>query len=226
LRYFSELLLLTLLFSLTTASSCEKKKGAEIRGSEGETFYFNRLLVLPFERRDADACPLCRQSVLSCRIESEAESALNKLLMSELRDIQGLELVSQSELKRVLLDMPEPARTRLQVSPDFAVRAGKKVGADAVLHNIVFCYRERVGNAAAVSQPAAISFHLHLFRTDTGEMVWRGKYEEEQVPLSENLFTIRDFIRRGAKWVKVEMLAQDGMRRAMEDFPAPDDESQ
>ncbi len=200
---------------------CVKENADNLRSSGEGAYEFRRLLVLPFERREDMVCRSCRQSVLVCKVEPDAESSLNKLLMDRLRDVPGLELVSQEEVNRAVLDIAEPERTGLQLAPDFAFQVAKKVEADAVMRNFVFCYRERVGHAAAASSPAAVSFHLHLYRVDTGEMVWMGKYEEEQAALSENLLKAPDFFRRGAKWVKVDVLAQDGMLRAMKDFPAP-----
>jgi hypothetical protein len=206
------------LFSLTSA--CEKKADQVHTTDTGE-FTFHRLLVLPFERAEGMVCPLCQKSALSCRIEPEAESSLNKLVMAELRKMPGIELVSQAEVNQEVLEIPEPERTRLQLAPDFAILVAREVRADAVMRNLVFCYQERVGSAVAASRPAAISFHVHLFRADSGKMVWMGKYEEEQVSLSENLLTAAEFFRRGARWVKVEELAQDGMLKAMADFPRP-----
>jgi len=213
-RYFAFLSLC--LFILV--SGCEKK-ATEVHATEIEGFAFHRLLVLPFEKAEDMVCPLCQQSTLSCRIEPEAISCLNKLLMARLRSIPGIELVPQTEVNRAILEIPEPERTSLQLKGEFAILVARKVQADALMRNLVFCYRERAGSAVAASMPAAISFHIHLFRTDSEKMVWMGKYEEEQVALSENLLTAVEFFRRGARWVRVEELAQDGMAKAMADFP-------
>lgn len=206
---------------LTVLQGCGANRAAGIQGREAESFSFKRLVVLPFERREGLFCRSDGQAVLSCRVEPEAESYLNKLLMDYFRKMPGVELVSQEEINKVILDLSEPERTQMQISGDFALQVAKKLDADAVIQGFVFCYRERVGNAAAASEPAAVSFHLHLYRADSGEMVWTGGYEEEQVSLSENILKAGDFFRRGAKWVMVEELARDGMARAMSVFPAP-----
>jgi hypothetical protein len=210
-----------LLGLVLTGASCENNKAGRVGGPSEVTVSFKRLLVLPFERSEGIICPLCRRSVLACQIEPEAESSLNKLLMEGLREYRGFEIVSQEEVNRAVLDVPEPERTKLQVSPDFALRVAGKVKADAVLRNFVFCYRERKGNAAAASMPAAVSFHLHLYDAGSGELEWAGVFEEEQEALSENLLTLPDFLRRGGKWIKVDELAAEGMARALSGFPAP-----
>lgn len=203
------------------SGGCAKEKTPELREETYGNFNYQRLLVIPFERSDNTVCALCGQSAFSCKVESDAESSLNMLLMSSVRGIEGIELISQEDFNKAVLDLPEPERTLLQTDPLFALKVARKLNADAVMRNTVFCYRERQGSAAVAGRPAAIGFHLHLYSVDDGSMVWMGKYEEEQLALSDNLLKAPEFFRRGAKWVKVEVLAEDGMKEAMKNFPAP-----
>jgi ribulose 1,5-bisphosphate carboxylase large subunit-like protein len=56
-------------------------------------------------------------------------------------------------------------------------------------------------------------------RLKDGVEVWRGRMDETQRPLSENLFKIGSFFRRKAKWVTAEELASVGMDEALRKLP-------
>ncbi|MGH7845053.1 MAG: hypothetical protein ACREQW_07775 [Candidatus Binatia bacterium] len=97
-----------------------------------------------------------------------------------------------------------------------ARKLGERVYADAVLFGRVVRFRERVGEDLGVSSPASVAFLLQLRDVKRGDIIWTGEYQETQKALSENLFGIGDFTRRGAKWVRAEDLARDGVQKAVE----------
>lgn len=102
------------------------------------------------------------------------------------------------------------------VTPGQARKLGETVYADAILLGRVLRFRERVGEDLGVSSPASVAFALELLDVKRGDIVWRAEYQETQKALSENLFGISDFTRRGGKWVKAEELAKDGVQKAVE----------
>jgi hypothetical protein len=70
-----------------------------------------------------------------------------------------------------------------------------------------------------VERPASVSFDLHLFRLRDEKMVWTGKFDETQKPLSENLLKIGSFFRRKARWLVAEELASVGMDEMLRKLP-------
>ncbi|MBW1989880.1 MAG: hypothetical protein JRI97_10090 [Deltaproteobacteria bacterium] len=96
---------------------------------------------------------------------------------------------------------------------------GRRANADAVLAGYVYRFREREGTAYAVDNPASVAFDLYLLRTADGRILWAGRYDETQQPLSENLLKAPDFVKRGGRWVKVKRLAELGLAKMLEDFP-------
>jgi hypothetical protein len=142
------------------------------------------------------------------------------LLMDQLQDSRGLELVSQEELNKVLKAIPEPDLTKARLDPNFPFVLAERLKADAVLIPAVSCFRERQGNALASGKPAAVAFELDLISAADHRVVWTGSYEEEQQPLLSNLLLAKTFFRRGAKWVTVDVLAKDGMAKATASFPS------
>jgi hypothetical protein len=51
------------------------------------------------------------------------------------------------------------------------------------------------------------------------KMVWIGKFDETQRPLSENLFKIGSFVRRKASWLTAEELSSVGMDEMLKRIP-------
>ena len=101
-------------------------------------------------------------------------------------------------------------------TPGQARKLGELVYADAVLFGRILRFRERVGEDLGVSSPASVAFTLQLLDVKRSDIIWTAEYQETQKALSENLFAIGDFTRRGAKWVKAEELARDGVHKAVE----------
>ena len=84
---------------------------------------------------------------------------------------------------------------------------------------ILFRFEERIGSSLGVEKPASVAFDLHLFRLRDGVRVWDGKFDETQRPLCDNLFQIGSFVRRKAKWLTAEELAEVGMEEMLKKFP-------
>jgi len=79
----------------------------------------------------------------------------------------------------------------------------------------VLRYRERVGEEWGVKSPASVSFVIDLWDVRRGDIVWSGRFEETQRPLSENIFALGGFAQRGARWLKAEELALEGVKTAV-----------
>jgi hypothetical protein len=142
--------------------------------------------------------------------EKEAGTILTHLLYSAMSGLPGWRLVSEREVKEVegTNRIPGELRTR-------ARRLGELVYADAVLFGTVHRFRERVGEEFGVKSPASVAFTLYLMDVKKGDIVWSAHFDETQRPLSDNIFAIGQFTQRGAKWLKAEELAQDGINKAI-----------
>lgn len=92
----------------------------------------------------------------------------------------------------------------------------REEGYACVLLGRVERYEERIGSDWSVNRPASVAFRLLLMETSTGRVVWKGSFDETQQALSENLLTLKTFLRRKARWVTVEDLAQSGFDRLVD----------
>ena len=43
-------------------------------------------------------------------------------------------------------------------------------------------------------------------------------FDETQQPLSENVFRLGTFLKRGGKWITVDQLAQEGVEKVVDDL--------
>jgi hypothetical protein len=66
-----------------------------------------------------------------------------------------------------------------------------------------------------------VGFDLHLLRQAIRRLVWSGKFNETQAPLSENNLKFGAFLRRNDSWLTAEELAGVGMDEILKKVPAP-----
>lgn len=99
------------------------------------------------------------------------------------------------------------------------LRLGEILAADYMMAGNVWRYKERVGTAFSVEQPASVAFALYLVDMKTKRLIWTDSYDETQQALTENLFNVKDFFKQGAKWLTADELARFGMSKMFENFP-------
>ncbi len=80
----------------------------------------------------------------------------------------------------------------------------------------IYRYEERQGGNYAVERPARVGFHMHLMNKDSVRRVF--VYEEDQQALLDNLYSIGKFMSRGGKWVTVERLSEDGIKKGLDNL--------
>ncbi len=74
---------------------------------------------------------------------------------------------------------------------------------------LIYRFQERQGGNFSVEKPASIGLHMHLIE---GNVVRRTfVFDEDQQSLSQNILGIGKFFRRGAKWITMDELAEEGI---------------
>jgi hypothetical protein len=132
---------------------------------------------------------------------------LMKLVYSAMVALPRWQIISDSETRDVSESIPQTndmARLR---------KIGELVYADAVITGRMLRYRERVGGDIGVQSPASVAFTLELIDVQRGDVVWSTRFDETQKGLSENILSIGDIRERGLRWLTAEQLAQDGVRK-------------
>jgi len=141
--------------------------------------------------------------------DQDTADLLAKFVYAAMTALAGWQIVGDSEVREAadsLEPMDQAARLR---------KIGEMVYADAVMVGRVQRYQERVGNELGVRSPASVAFVLDLIDLRRGDVVWSGRFDETQKPLSENILAIGDIGQRGIRWLTADQLMQDGVRRAV-----------
>jgi hypothetical protein len=132
---------------------------------------------------------------------------LMRLVHSAVAAMPQWQIVSDSEVREVSESVaPSNDMGRLR-------KIGELVYADAVLTGRVLRYRERVGSEIGVKSPASVAFTLDLIDVQRGDVIWSARFDETQKGLSENILALGDIRERGIRWLTAEQLAQDGVRK-------------
>jgi len=159
-------------------------------------------------------CPRCEGYIVVGEIAPEVPQIVTSLFRRRLI-LDQYNLVAPEMVADTL-----PTSRSLEEQPEvLAQRLAPRVKADSVLVGWVFRYRERIGGPWAAQEPASVAFVAILFNAKDGRLLWRGKVDETQEPLSENVLKFSSFVRRGGRWLTAKQLAADGTNRLLMSFP-------
>ena len=192
-------------------------------GSEGRAETKPSLVILPFlvERAEDPAkgvlCPVCKGIRRSGEVLPGSQNTLIHLLYTKMEANGAFEIIPNKKVEEILLLLGRKSMEERPVSA--SIQMGKNLNADFVFIGNLFRFEERIGSSVGVERPASVSFDVHLFRVRDERMVWLGKFDETQKPLSENLLKIGSFIRRKGSWLTAAELASVGMDEMLGKLP-------
>lgn len=95
---------------------------------------------------------------------------------------------------------------------------GREMKADYMLVPQVLDWHEREGSEAGVTSSASCKLDFYLLDVPRSIVVARSIFEEKQVGLIDNLFTVGEFVKRKGQWVTAEAIASEGMEQAIRDM--------
>ena len=205
---FRSLLLLTFVLSMGSELRAEVKPG---------------LAILPFliERGEEPGrgvvCSICKGVHRTGEIVPGSQHTLTRELYGRMEALQTFQVLPLEKMEAALSSWD---KKKLEEKPlSSSIRLGKELMVDYAMIGILFRFEERIGSSLGVERPASVVFDLHLFRLRDGVKVWDGNMDETQRPLSENLFQVGSFVRRKAKWLTAEELAEVGMEEMLKKLP-------
>jgi hypothetical protein len=183
-----------------------------------------KMLVLPFRNLTEEygkegivRCPLSGTVFMAGEVMEGSEQRLTDQLIHILNNSTDFSLVfsNQPEAMSVFISYAESKFA----DRDFLVKAARKAKADIVLTGYIYRFRQRVGNQYAIQSPASVAFGLHLIKVEDGSNVWYAHFDETQSSLSENLFGLKQFFKRKAKWITAEEMAISGLEDMLKTLP-------
>lgn len=183
------------------------------------------ILVIPFQNLNQSCgidgsfrCPFFGSMHQVGEVREGADEFLTDLLFSKLKNEKKLNLIEPGQAlgarSTVLSESPGELSEK-----ELVLEVARLAGAQSVIFGRIFQYRERVGTGFSVDKPASAAFDILLLRVSDGKLQWSGQFEETQKSLSENLFLIKIFFKRNARWLTVDELAEFGLDDILKTFP-------
>jgi hypothetical protein len=181
------------------------------------------LAIFPFfiERVEDPArgvvCPICKGVYRQGGILPGSQNTLTRLLQQKMETMGTFKILP---LEKVEDALSKSDRRQLELKPMRSfIQLGKTLDMDFIFIGVLFRFEERIGSHIGAEKAASVGFDVHLIRLKDEKMVWIGKFDETQRPLSENLLKIGSFVRRKASWLTAEELSSVGMDEMLRRFP-------
>ncbi len=175
------------------------------------------LVIMPFMIAGDGVCPICRTLFRKGEILPSAKNILTRILYQKI-GARGIFKIIPLEKIEEVLSQKDKKQFEDRAKETF-VEIGRELGSDFICGGFIFRFEERRGSSLGVERPASLAFDLHLFRIKDGVEFWKGRMDETQRPLSENILKIGSFLRRKGKWLTVEELASVGLEEVLWSFP-------
>lgn len=180
------------------------------------------VVVIPFfketisgeEKRFVEG-PMSGRLFVAGETPPNARRELTDLIYQKLAVFPQLQVMPRHEVERAT------EREDFERDPmASALKIGEAFDVDGVVLGWVFRYEERIGSAISVEHPASVSFVIHLVGVKERCILWSGRFQETQQPLSENILRFASFLRRKGTWRMAKGLASAGMDEVLVSFPA------
>jgi hypothetical protein len=193
----------------------------------GDLSSFEKIAILPFQNMTAlygtnatVISPISGRAFITGPVADRADLLLNNLLITHVRRDTTFQTV-QSRNAAAILDDLEKRQGQTRNRRQLLSQTGQQLGADAIMIGHLYRFRERVGQEVAAESGASVAFDIYLIDCRQDRLLWNAFYNYTQQALSDNLYDIRNFMRRGGRWVTAEELATAAFNQIFEDFPQP-----
>ena len=225
LQAYNVLLKVFLLTGILFLSACGgdnivKEKPPNLSGIE-------KILILPFKDMASlfgesvnGRCPVCGKVFTTGDVAESAVVMLTEHLFTLLKDRKDIELIPSSQAQGVMSGLLAGSNKTLEERA-LQLEIGRALNADAIFAGYIYRFRERVGGEYSVDLSASVAFDIHLIRVEDGRVLWSAHLDETQRPLSDDLFRLKLFLRRKAKWITAKEMAISGLEDMLKDFYIP-----
>lgn len=153
-------------------------------------------------------------------LRDDADQVLTRLVAKAL----------ETRFREKLIDIKQAMSVFEQISEDKTLDTPRKLAkvlgdtlkAELVVVGSVWRYRDLDSAKDMRDAPASVAFELYLVEAATGKRLWRGKFDETQKTLTDDV--IRGFkqLKMGARWLSPDELARYGVKEVFKKFPIHD----
>jgi hypothetical protein len=185
----------------------------------------NNLLVVPIKdmyrlhgENVTIRSPLDGRFFTTGKVQDGADRFLTEKLNRALKRYKGIRLIPPGQAEGVFAQLLSQSREELP-ELEMILKTGRSLDADAVLLGYVYRFRTREGTSYAVGSPASVAFDLDLVGIKERRVIWHGRFNETQQPLTEDLFQIKRFFKRRGRWISAWDMAEFGLEEVLQTFP-------
>ncbi len=176
-----------------------------------------RLLIFPFVNmtrlfgvNESVRSPYSGHVFVTGVVYEDAEIILTRQLTDLVKKHLNYQVIPPDRSENLQIGSLTPEGNSLASIGEIS-RAGRRIGVDKLVVGHLFRFRERQGTAYAVKRPASVAFDMTLIDPRTGRVIWKGRFDETQRSLTENLLELDSFVQRGGKWITARQMAEIGM---------------
>lgn len=161
-------------------------------------------------------CPVCHDVIFGPVPKPGISEELSRRLRKCFIDERGLDLMPLLDVREITYEKV-PIYFRDPISN--LRRQAELLKVDAIIVPALLRYVELEGSAIGANKPASVAFDVHLIRSSDMVTLWKGKYDEEEKPVSSDLGNAPLYFKRGVKWHKADELMSFGIKELCGDFP-------
>lgn len=134
----------------------------------------------------------------------------DRLLLQQLSGRPNVRFVTADQLSGLDQAGSDHSLARAQL-------VGKHLSCNAVLETTLQKYINRKGSQFSADSPASVAFEYRLIAVDSGMALCRGKFDETQLSVMENLYAWGKARSRGFAWISAEELLREGFQERFAD---------
>lgn len=175
-----------------------------------------RILILGFmpallatEEPGITQSPISGATFMAEPVNQSVADLLTEKLYSRMADMKKFDLISRKHAKGVLFNTI--ASNQGMRDLEIFQKTGKALSADAVMTGYIYRWREKKGTVYSASNPSSVAFEIYLIRSSDKTILWKGRFDKTQKPLSENIFDMGTFLKGKGKWMTAGELAELGL---------------
>ncbi len=203
---------LIMLFSIF---GCKSKVVAPEKTAE--SYHFKRIAIVPFQNmaekygeKVTIRGGISGRFYTTDKVAEGADYLLTGHMTTYIRGRKNLELIPVSQAQGAFSEVLSKEGGKELSELAMVVRVGQELGAEAVVVGKIYRFIDRDGTDYSVKSSASVAFDVFLIRVEDSRPIWSGRFDESQRSLTENLFDISAFMKRGGRWVTAEEMAIDG----------------
>ena len=135
---------------------------------------------------------------------------MESLLRQELAGREDIRFVGEGRIYGMKETIPEDFLSRARVIADH-------LSCNAVLETTIRRYSDRIGGRYTAEEPASVAFEYRLVEVVSGTVLCKGKFDEVQKSVMENLYNFKTSRMRGFTWVTAEELLKEGVKEKFDE---------